>query len=109
MTTVYEKETNSNIYLNLNSFCPQSWRRGTLKSLVQRAKLICSTEKLLKTELNHIQKVFLQINDFPLWIIKQIFVEEDQKNNQQNIGDNDISVINIDCQLLVLPYQGEQG
>ena len=81
--------------------------------MVQRVHLVCSTENLLKTELNHIQKVFLQINDFPLWVIKQIFAEEDQKNNQQNIGDNDISVINIDSeykrQLLVSPYQGEQG
>ena len=81
--------------------------------MVQRVHLVCSTENLLKTELNHIQKVFLQINDFPLWVIKQIFAEEDQKNNQQNIGDNGISVINIDSeykrQLLVSPYQGEQG
>ena len=52
ITTVYRKVTNSDINLNWNSFCPQSWKRRTLKSLVQRAHLICSTEDLLKTELN---------------------------------------------------------
>ena len=68
---------------------------------------------LLKTELNHIQKVFLEINDFPLWVIKQIFAEEEQKNKHQSIEDNDSSVINRESgnkrHLLVLPYRGEQG
>ena len=67
----------------------------------------------MKTELNHIQKAFLEINDFPLSVIKQIFAEEDQKNKQQNIQDNDSSVINMESEnkrhLLLLPYQGEQG
>ena len=80
ITTVFRKVTNSNIYLNWNSFCPQSWKRGSLKSLVQRAHLICSTQDLLKTELDHIPKVFLERNNFPLWVIKQIFGEEDQIN-----------------------------
>ena len=66
ITTVYRKVTNSDIYLNWDSFCPHRWKRGTLKSLVQRAHLICSTEDLLKTELNYMQKVFLEMNDFPL-------------------------------------------
>ena len=88
--------------------CPPSWKRGTLKPLVQRAHLICSTEDSLKIELNHIQKVFLEINGFLLWVIKQIFAEENQKNKQQNIQDNDSSVINTESgnkrHLLVLPY-----
>ena len=113
ITTVYRKVANSDIYLNWNSFCPQSWKRGTLRSLVQRAHLICSIEDLLKTELNHIEKVFLEINDFPLWVIKQIFAEEEQKYKHQNIEDKDSNVINIESgnkrHLIVLPYQGEQG
>ena len=94
-------------------FYPQSSKLGTLKSLVQRVHLIYSTEDLLKTELNHVQKVFLEINDFPLWVIKQIFAEEEQKYKYQNIKDKDSNVINIESgnkrHLLVLPYQGEQG
>ena len=82
ITTVYRKVTDPDIYLNWNSFCPQSQKRGILKSLVQRAHLIYLTEDLFKTELNHIQKVFLEINDFPLWVIIQILAEEDQKNKQ---------------------------
>ena len=66
----------------------------------------------MKTELNHIQKVFLEIHDFPLWVIKQIIAEEEQKYKHQNIKDNDSNVINTESgnkrHLLVLPYQGEQ-
>ena len=58
-------ETFSTFSDNWNLFRPQSWKRGTLKLLVQRARLICSTEDLLKTELNHIKKVFLEENNFP--------------------------------------------
>ena len=79
ITTVYRKATNSYVYLNWNSFFPQSWKQGTLKSLVQRAHLICSAEDLLKTEFNHIQKAFLETNDCPLWVVKQIVAEEKQK------------------------------
>ena len=75
ITTIYRKVINSDIYVNWNSFCPQSWTRCILKSMIQRAHLVCSTEDLLKTELNHIQKVFLEINEFPLWVMKQIFAE----------------------------------
>ena len=100
-------------YLNWNLFCPQSWKQETLKSLVQRAHSVCSTEDLLKTQLNHIQKVLLEINDFPLQVIKQIFPEEEQKNKHQNTEDNGSSVINTESgnkgHLLVLPCQGEQG
>ena len=67
----------------------------------------------MKTELNHIQKAFPEINDFPLWVIKQIFAEEEQKNKHQNINNHNSSVINTESgnksQLLVLPHQGEQG
>ena len=112
ITIIYRKVTNSDIYLDWYSFCPQSWKRGTLKSLVQRAHLICSTEDLLKTELNHIQKVSHEINDFPLWVIKQLFAEVEQKNKYQNIEGNGSSVINTESgnkrHFLVLPYQGEQ-
>ena len=55
-----------------------------LKSLVQKAHLICSTEDLLKIELHDIQ-VFRERHDFPLWVIKQTFVEEEQKSKHLNI------------------------
>ena len=79
--------------------------------MLQRVHLICSAEDFLKIELHHIQKVFLERNDFPLWVIKQIFAEEEQKSKHQNIQGNYVTNTERENKrhLLVLPYQGEQG
>ena len=47
-TTVYRKKTNNDIYLNWNAFAPVSWKRGTLRTLVQRPHLVCLKEDLFK-------------------------------------------------------------
>ena len=57
-TTVYRKKTNTDLYINWKSFSPNSWKWGTLKTLVSRAHDICLTEKYLKEELNYIKTVF---------------------------------------------------
>ena len=50
-TTVYRKSTNNDIYLNWNAFAPDTWKRGTLKALVERAYTVCSTKDFLDKEL----------------------------------------------------------
>ena len=50
-TTVYRKRPINNIYLNYwGSFAPVSWRMGTLKTLLNRAYTLCSTEYHIKKE-----------------------------------------------------------
>ena len=49
--SVYRKSTNNDIYMNWNSFAPKTWKMRTLKSLIERAFLICSTEEFLNEEL----------------------------------------------------------
>ena len=46
--TVYRKSTCNDIYLNWNAFAPAAWKTGTLKTLVERAYVIFSTEQLLE-------------------------------------------------------------
>ena len=46
--TVYRKDSNSDVYLYWDSFPPITWKRGALKTLVERAYLICSTPSLLE-------------------------------------------------------------
>ena len=46
--TVYRKDINSDVYLYWDSFTPITWKRGTLKTLVERAYLICSVPRLLE-------------------------------------------------------------
>ena len=35
--TVFRKRTNNDIYLNWNAFALDTWKRGTLKTLLERA------------------------------------------------------------------------
>ena len=49
-TTVYRKATNNDVYLDWNAFAPNTWKRGTLKTLIERAYLICSTDELRAIE-----------------------------------------------------------
>ena len=46
--TAYRKDINSDVYLYWDSFTPITWKRGTLKTLVERAYLICSAPRLLE-------------------------------------------------------------
>ena len=51
-TTVYGKSTCNDIYLNWNAFARTIWKRGALKTLVEQAYVICSTDQLLERELS---------------------------------------------------------
>ena len=120
-TTVYRKATNNDVYLNWNAFAPMSWKRGTLKTLIERAYLICSTDELQNRELEHIEKVSYENNSYPKYVIKQVLQQISEEHNatngtdnsNNNIDDDNISSMNnatLENQLLlVLPYQGKKG
>ena len=85
VTTVYRKITNADVYINWNLFAPHSCKRGTLKTLTQRAYMICSTTELLDTEIKYLEKVLVVKNNYPKWIIRQIFTQV------KFINDSDLS------------------
>ena len=70
-TTVYRKPTNTNLYINWNSFSPESWKIGTLRNMTKRAASICSNRELLSKELTYIEKVFIEINDYPPILVRK--------------------------------------
>ena len=47
MLAVCQKESNSEVYWQWDSFTPISWKRGALKTLVEREYIISSTPRLL--------------------------------------------------------------
>ena len=69
-TAVYRKSINNDIYLNWNVLAPDTWKRGTLKTLVERACIVRSTEDLLDKELRYLEKVFHENNNYPKYVIK---------------------------------------
>ena len=112
-TTVFRKETNNDVYLHWKSFAPITWKRGTLKTLIRRAYTICSNDKLLKKELDHLEKCFTKVNGYPKWLLKQTFESfSKEENNNTTNTDNDINENNSNDKIihtLKLPYQGDEG
>ena len=110
---VYRKTTNNDIYFNWKSFAPTAQKRGTLKTLVDRAYLICSNITLRKKEIDHLKKVFHEKNDYPKWVINQVLneVAEMHKTNVNKVSQESqvSSVTDLKRHLLVLPYQGQKG
>ena len=81
--------------MNWNSHAPMQWKIGTLKNLVKRSIIICSDQHLLQIELDHLRKVFVEINDYPSKTVENIIKNELEKENvditnepQTNTTDN---------------------
>ena len=118
-TTVYRKSTNNDIYLNWKAFAPDTWKRETLKALVERAYTVCSTKDFLDKELKYLQKVFHENNDYPNYVIKQILQQSYDEHREQkldmantNLKLNDVvekrNGNEENQHLLLVPYQGKK-
>ena len=67
LTSVYRKPTFTGKYTRWNSFCPKQRKVNLVKTLVQRALMICSKSKL-HAELEKLKTIFLD-NGYPEDII----------------------------------------
>ena len=118
-TSVYRKKTNNNIYMNWNSYSPRSWKIGTLRNLVKRAIMISSTDTKLQIELDHLQRVFCEINDYPPKITKSIIDDEVGKSHQTNHQSNNDKTTSLHSTIdknkeenivqINLPFAGSKG
>ncbi|XP_048255338.1 uncharacterized protein LOC125381977 [Haliotis rufescens] len=70
-TSVYRKPTHTDQYLHNSSNHPPQIKRGIIATLARCAVNICSTPQQLKTELNHLQHVFTNFNDYPTSLVEQ--------------------------------------
>ena len=55
-TKLYRKKTHTGQYMHYTSNQPEHVKVGTIKTLVRRTKIVCSTEESLTEELNYIKK-----------------------------------------------------
>ena len=129
-TTIYRKPTNNDIYIHWNAFAPETWKRGTLRTLTQRAYTVCSNEKLLTEELLYLRRSFNNVNGYPHHIITKIFQSVKHNHITLNLTitptppttptlsttpnlpttpsiQEDNTTPNIN--LLILPYKGKPG
>ena len=78
-TEVHRKKTDTNVYIHWEAFAPASWKTGTLKGLIRRAFVICSTDESRDKEISHLKHVFKEQNGYPSRIIHDCIREVQQK------------------------------
>jgi hypothetical protein len=81
-TTVYRKPTHSDRYIHYTS--SQAWKEkaGTIRTLKQRAHDYCSNDNLLKEELNHLHKAFIE-NGYPDHLVSRILHQDNKQTQRQ--------------------------
>ena len=108
-TIVYRQRKNANLYIHWNSFAPNNWKWGTLKTLVRRAYETCSIDEYLRDELKYIRSTFNEINNYPHRVISKVFKEIKNKQAHQRNISLDKNDENQKQQFLVLPCKGHKG
>ena len=104
--SIFRKDTNTGQYTNFNSYEAWKFKTAWIRSLVNRAKRICSDGKL-KQELSKIRK-FASWNSFPCKISNTIIkstlerVDRPHENNQEP-NENETVI------WFKLPYFGDQS
>jgi hypothetical protein len=116
-TSVYRKQTNTDIYMNWKSHAPSTWKIASLKSLLKRAFLVSSTEVALEAELKHLKNAFCNLNDYPIALVDAMITKErtqfraDQQKHQETLETTD-ETPGKDGEVrlaLNLPYAGATG
>ena len=109
-TTVYCKQTHNGVYLHWESFTPEVWKRGTLKTLLFRVHTICTNKELLEKEVKHLKHVFIKANGFPPWIVSKVIsrVENEVFTTQINQSIVNPELSNVKQLKLILPYKGKK-
>ena len=82
-TKVYRKPTHTNQYLKWDSHHAMSNKYSVIRSLLHRAKDICSSQELLEEEQKQIQEV-LSICKYPTWAINRMKTKTSSPRNINN-------------------------
>ncbi|UYV75030.1 hypothetical protein LAZ67_12002186 [Cordylochernes scorpioides] len=94
LTSVYRKPTDCGIHLNFNSNNPILHKRQVIKSLVQRAKQVCTDQDIYKKEIKKIRAELKQ-SEYPVGFINKWIrrYEIDRPNlNRTTEGYNNIII-----------------
>ena len=75
---VYLKPTNTDLCIQWQSYAPECWRVGSLKTLIHHAYTVCSTPECRRVELHHGKRVFIDIDGNPRQLVNNMLRREQQ-------------------------------
>ena len=100
--SIYRKDTHTAQFVNYSSYTKFTHRVAWIKSLVSRAKRLCSPNKI-KEELKNIRR-FAAYNGFPKWVVKSTIKSCNTTNRARSPDKEDVAV----SLFLQLPYLGKE-
>ena len=74
VTSVYRKPTFTGLYITWDSYCSTKYKVNLVKSLVHRAKRLCSSSKL-KNEMDTLKSIFIK-NGYPEDLLAKLIVTQ---------------------------------
>ena len=101
--SVYHKETHTAQFVNYNSYTKFNHKVAWIRSLITRAKRLCSANKL-NEEIRNIRK-FASYNGFPKWVVNKTIKTANQRNHRE-VEDTEEQPKSL---ILSLPYIGKQS
>ena len=84
-SSVWRKPTHTGVILNYHAVCPLKWKSGLITCLLNRAKTICSTESLFRSEVTKLKEMFFK-NGYSAWFYNKTlntFYNSGQHENDQ--------------------------
>ena len=103
--TIFRKDTHTGQYINISSFTPWRWKTAWIRSLIERAKKICS-KRSFTNELNTIKKL-ASWNGYPKYVTNAIIkniLSKDVSNTRRQEDPHDLKSVFIN-----IPYAGAKG
>ena len=105
--SIYQKDSNTDLYVNYASFVPWTYRTAWIRSLITRALKICGSNQLSQG-LKLIKK-FASLSDFPKYMINSIFrktLRAHQDKSESNVTTKRKEPVVI---YFHFPYYGDKG
>ena len=99
LTSLYRKETHTNVFMNFNATAPFAWKRGLIFGLLHRAKMICMSSELFATEVDNL-RCMLGYNEYPRTLFDKVL----QLFNERKSGGND-TVSSVDSSESIAPIE----
>ena len=102
-TSIYRKKTYTGLLLNFNSFTPWSYKKGLLKTLIDRTFRINNTWLGFHNDISKLKNILLK-NEYPL---KQIDTHIRKYLHKQYDNENHTNPLNTETRYYKLPYIGQ--
>ena len=102
--SIYRKETHTAQFVNFESFTKWNHKIAWIRSLANRAKRLCTPNKLAD-EIKNIKR-FASYNGFPRWIVNKVIKQSTEPTDRPTQEDQDTDTVDL---YMFLPIFGKEA